>query len=167
MTPQVVRRLHLASDPLTREQAAAAQAQLLWTPQILSRWGAAVSLGLIGLVYSWYSVAGKASWDDQVAPLNVGVLSVVLTYGAGISLLLGGRRSVGIRRVALLGEPPVVAAGAPVVKQAAHSDSLVSGPGLRRFHRADCSMAAGKHFASATRAEHETAGRTGCGVCRP
>ena len=167
MTPQVVRRLHLATDPLTREQANAAQAQLLWTPQVLSRWGGAVGLSLIGLVYSWYAVAGKATWDQQVAPLNVGIVSVVFTFGAGVSLLLAGRRSVGIRRVALLGEPPVVAAGVPVTQVAAHSDALVSGPGLQRYHRADCSMAAGKHFAPASRAEHETAGRTGCGVCRP
>jgi hypothetical protein len=167
MTPPVVRRLHLATDPLTREQANAAQAHLLWTPQVLSRWGTAVGLSLIGLVYSWYSVAGKATWNDQVAPLNLGIVSVVVTYGAGLSLLLAGRRSVGIRQVALLGEPPVVAPGSHPTELVAHSDAVVSGPGLHRYHRADCSMAAGKHFAAASRAEHETAGRTGCGVCRP
>ena len=174
MTRSPVGRLR-AADPsraglLTREQALAAQQGLLWTPRDVSRWGAVVSLAGVVLLGSWYSVAGKATWHDQVLSMNVGIAALVAANGAGIMLLLSGRRAIGVRRVALLGDPaPVRVVPYPVEPDpgAVRGDELVGGEGLTHYHRGDCPMAAGKPFLAASRDVHERSGRAACGVCRP
>lgn len=160
---------HLA---LTREQAAAATPRMLWSPRDVSRWGAVVCLSAVVLLGAWYSVSGKDNWDSQVLSLNVGLAAVIAANAAGVLLLLAGRRAVGVRRMALLGDPPPQLL-VPYPTEPLHdlltapADALVAGRGLTHFHRADCPMAAHKSFAPATRSEHERAGLTACGVCRP
>lgn len=177
MTPSTVRR-PAAERParsrssLTREQALLVQSTLLWTPQALSRWAAVVALSAIGLLGSWYAIGGEATWNDQVPAMNVGIACAVVANAAGIFLLLAGRRAIGIRRVVLLGEPPVLAVPYPrdpmdLPAPTGEVAALVGGAGLKHFHRADCTLAAAKSFPSASRSEHQSDGRIPCGVCRP
>jgi hypothetical protein len=143
---------------------------MLWSVQALSRWGAVVTLSLIGLMASWFSISGKATWNDQLPAMNAGILSFVASGGAGMFLLLSGRRAVGVRRITLLGEAPLLVTPYPdhnAPAAATGALTLVAGPGLARFHRSDCAMATSKHFQTASRTEHEREGRTACGVCRP
>ena len=154
---------------LSRTQAAAAAQRMLWTPRDVSRWGAVVALSGVVLLGAWYSVAGKASWDDQVIGMNVGLAALIASNAAGVLLLLAGRRAVGVRRMALLGDPaPEVVV--PHQQHPAHdlrADALVAGEGLTHYHRADCPMAVNKSFVAASRSAHERSGHAACGVCRP
>lgn len=45
------------------------------------------------------------------------------------------------------------------------SETVVGGPDLRFYHRADCDMAADRDWSAAPLGE--TAGRVPCGMCRP
>jgi uncharacterized membrane protein (UPF0136 family) len=157
---------------LSRAQATAAAQHMLWTPRDVSRWGSVVALSGVVLVGAWYSVAGKATWDDQVVGMNVGLAALVASNAAGVLFLIAGRRAVGVRRMALLGDPaPELVV--PRQSQPAHdlltapADALVAGDGLTHYHRADCPMAVHKSFVAATRSEHERSGHAACGVCRP
>jgi hypothetical protein len=127
-------------------------------------------LGGVVLVTSWYVVSGEARWQDQRTGLNTAVLGVLPAYGAGALLLVAGRRAVGLRRAALLGDRPAALAPlASPVASAPASDGLflVGAEGLRRFHRPDCTMANGRGWTAASRPEHQRDGRTPCGVCLP
>jgi uncharacterized membrane protein (UPF0136 family) len=173
MTRSPVGRL-LAHDgqALSRTQATAAAQRMLWTPRDVSRCGSVVALSGVVLAGAWFSVAGKANWDDQVIGMNVGIVALVASNAAGVLFLLSGRRAVGVRRMALLGDPAPVAV-VPAQTQPAHDllhapvDALVAGEGLAHFHRADCPLAVHKSFIAATRSEHERSGHAACGVCRP
>jgi hypothetical protein len=102
--------------------------------------------------------------------MNVAIISLVVASAASIGLLLAGRRAIGLRRQALLGEPAVAAPVAVHVSEqpAPHlAAALVGGAGLLHFHRADCAMAVGRGWAAASAVQHGRAGRTACGVCRP
>jgi hypothetical protein len=141
---------------------------LLWSPRAVLRWGTAVGVGTVGLVGSWYAVSGRATWAEQVAPMNVGLVAVLVVFAAGASLLMDGRRTIGVRRIALLGEPAPLPSWAAQAAAPTHGlTGFVAGPGLRHYHRADCTLAAGKPFSSASREVHEAAGHTRCGVCQP
>ena len=160
------------SPALTRAQAVAAEHRMLWTPRDVSRWGAVVALSGVVLLGAWYDVAGKATWDDQVVGMNVGLAALVASNAAGVLFLIAGRRAVGVRRMALLGDPaPEVLV--PTQPHPAHdlltapADALVAGEGLTHYHRADCPMAVHKSFVAAPRSEHERTGHAACGVCRP
>jgi hypothetical protein len=131
-----------------------------------------VALSGVVLLGAWYSVAGKATWDDQVIGINLGVAALVVANAAGFLFLMAGRRAVGVRRMALLGDPaPELVV--PYPSQPAHdllaapADALVAGEGLTHYHRADCPMAVHKSFVAASRSEHERSGHAACGVCRP
>jgi hypothetical protein len=57
--------------------------------------------------------------------------------------------------------------GQPSTPGGPRSETLVGGPDLRFYHRADCVMAADREWSAATSGEHDQAGRTPCGMCRP
>jgi hypothetical protein len=145
---------------------------MLWTPRDVSRWGSVVALSGVVLLGAWYSVGGKATWEDQVVGMNVGLAALVASNAAGVLFLVAGRRAVGVRRMQLLGDPAPERL-MPDQTHAAHdllsapADALVAGAGLTHYHRADCPMAVHKAFVAATRSEHEGSGHTACGVCRP
>jgi hypothetical protein len=47
------------------------------------------------------------------------------------------------------------------------NDVLVGGPEMRFYHRAGCAMAADRDWSAAGLGEHDRAGRSPCGMCRP
>jgi hypothetical protein len=60
------------------------------------------------------------------------------------------------------GSGPVTALSA-----SASAEHVVAAEGLRRFHRPDCPIAAGRGWSPLPRRAHEAAGRGPCGICRP
>ena len=146
---------------------------VLWEPEAVFRWFAALTLGFVLVLGGWWSVAGKAVYDKQVVGLDVAVAGLILAQVGGIYFLMQGRRSVGLRRVALLGDPAedlpgTAGAPAPVVAvQPADDAELVAGAGRDRYHLSGCALAAARGYAVATREEHVAAGRRPCGVCQP
>jgi len=166
----------------TAPRAAVAQRAALWSAEDLLRWALATGVGGIVIAVSWYVCAGDASFNRQIGPLDAAVAGAVVSGLGNAVWLLRGRRALGERRRALLADPVVaVDTGEPgAVRRVSTSaetgtaspatseaELLVAGEGLLRFHRSDCVLATGRTWTSATREQHEDAGRLPCGVCRP
>jgi len=142
----------------------------VWSSRDLARWGSVVSVAGVGCFVAWYLAAGDTSYNKQVGPIDLAMVGLLVAAAANIGFLLVGRRAIGVRRRMLVGEAaPVLARSvAPVAGTIVPlQTSLVGAPGLRHFHRADCVLAHGRDWPAVTRSEHEAAGRTACGVCRP
>jgi hypothetical protein len=142
----------------------------LWSGRQLVWWGGIVGASIIACFVAYIISAGKPTLSSQAQSLNIAMLSLVVAGAANAWLLIAGRRSIGMRRRALLGEPAGVAGRvqtAPSVALAGAVDSFVADPALSRYHRSDCALAAGRGWAAWPRAAHERAGRAACGVCRP
>jgi hypothetical protein len=142
----------------------------LWSARQLVWWGVIVGASIIACFVAYIISAGKATLSSQAPSLNIAILSLVIAGAANAWLLVTGRRAVGMRRRALLGEPaltPSRRGPAPTAVLAGSADAFVADPELTRYHRPDCALAAGRGWAASSRATHERAGRVACGVCRP
>ena len=172
-------RLQSRAGSINATRRVAPARPLLWGAEDLLRWVITCGLGGIVIVVAWYIAAGEATFGQQVGPLDVAVAGLLLSGVGNLAWLLHGRRALGERRRLLL--PDVVEPGADVTAHAVpvspvpasgHAasveDVFLSGEGMERYHRADCALAAGRTgWTTATRREHEQAGRRPCGVCRP
>jgi hypothetical protein len=131
-------------------------------------WALLSGIGVALLVAGWIQVRTESVYAEQVAGINMAIVGVIAIGAGAIPMLLAGRRAVGVRRLAVLGDlrgmPVRSSAGASA---GSISQNLVGGEGLRHFHRAGCTMAQGRNWSAASRQEHERAGRVACGVCRP
>lgn len=149
--------------------------RLVWSPREMTRWALVVTAGAVLWIVAWYVASSKINYTQQLPFLDMAIAGLILALGADVTLLMAGRRSVGSRRRFLLGEPGGTgyAEEAPRTAEvydltrAPNSAALVGGPSLNRYHRADCPMAAGRDWAPASRWEHEEAGRSPCGLCKP
>ena len=131
-------------------------------------WALLSGIGVALLVAGWVLVRNESVYADQVPGINMAVAGVLLAGAGAIPMLLGGRRAVGVRRLALLGDlRGMPARSSALTSDALTSQNLVAGVGLRRFHRVGCTLAQGRNWSAASRSEHERAGRVPCGVCRP
>jgi hypothetical protein len=120
------------------------------------------SVGVTLWAIGWFQVSGRASMDEQLAPLNLGILGLVVAGVGYTRWFLTGRRAVGERCRFLLG---TAARPSPAVPRDAGADCFF---GAERFyHRADCFLLANRGWAAASRAAHVEAGRIPCGVCKP
>ncbi|HEY6471617.1 MAG TPA: hypothetical protein VIY26_01910 [Acidimicrobiales bacterium] len=158
---------------------------LLWGAEDLLRWVITAGLGGIVVVVAWYVAAGQATFSQQVAPLDAAIAGLLLSGIGNLAWLLHGRRALGERRRLLLPDvAPATTIDAPAVPVEAESELLaaatppagtvlagdvfLAGAGMERYHRPGCALAAGRTgWTTATRQEHEAAGRRACGVCRP
>jgi hypothetical protein len=142
----------------------------LWSTRQLTLWGVILFGSIVTCFVAYILCADDATLSSQAPSLNVAMVSLVAAGGANAWILIVGRRAIGMRRRALLGEPAATSLRARQVAApatASGSDTLVADPGLRRFHRSDCALVAGRGWPSASRTEHERARRLPCGVCRP
>ena len=126
---------------------------------------AAVVMAVGGAVWfaGWWQAYDQRLMEDQISPLNVATLGLVVIGVGQAWWFLRGRRAVAdFRRVVLenLGSIPTASA-------APDADMYIGGPGARFYHRAECAMVTGRGWTFAPRAAHHEAGRTQCGVCRP
>jgi hypothetical protein len=139
-----------------------------WPPQLVALTGVLVAVGVVLFVVGASRVNNEVVYDNQVPGLNLAVLGAVLASAAVASLLLSGRRAVSGRRVAVLGALPQIARRLPE-DATAHvaAEVLVASDDLRHFHRGSCALAADRDWTARSRREHQQAGRTPCGVCRP
>jgi hypothetical protein len=148
--------------------SSAARVTHLWPQQTLIVWAFLSGIGVALLVLGWVQVRNESTYADQAAGINLAIAGVIVAGAGTIPMLLAGRRAVGVRRLAVLGDlRGMPARGSARVSDASTSPDLVGGEGLRHFHRAGCTMAQGRNWSAASRDEHERARRVACGVCRP
>ena len=133
-----------------------------WSPADALRWVVVGAIGHLAVAAGWWLAANEERLDDQVLWGSVAVAGLAVAGYADITWLLQGRFAILRRRERLL------PAEAPLVEVAVGDhDALVAGPGLGRFHRATCALAAGKGWDRVDRTAAVAAGRAPCGVCRP
>lgn len=149
---------------------------LLWGAEDLLRWAITTGLGGVVIAVGWYIAAGEATFAQQVGPLDAALAGLLLSGVGNLAWLLHGRRALGERRRLLLPDVAEVTAEpvligplpAPAPVTAASEDVFLAGEGMERFHRPECALAAGRTgWTTATRREHEAAGKRPCGVCQP
>ncbi len=140
-----------------------------WTRVDAVRTAVLAAVGAVVWAVGWFGVSGEPALEDQIAPMNLAVVGVVLIGIGYSSWFLAGRRAVGTRRRAVLAlVPEVAAAPAPVGANTAITPPADGFLGSERlYHRPDCAMTADRAWEVEPRAVHERAGRTPCGVCRP
>jgi hypothetical protein len=119
-----------------------------------------IAIGAILWFIGWYEVSDRAAMDDQIPPLNLAIVGVLIIGSGQASWFLAGRRAVGARRRVLLG-----AEAKPSPVRVMTDDRFAGGE--RFYHRIDCAMLTDRHWSPTSRAAHEADGREPCGVCKP
>lgn len=120
-----------------------------------------IAIGSILWFIGWFQVSDRAAMDDQIPPMNLAIVGILVVGFGQASWFLAGRRAVGARRCQLLG-----AEAKPSPQRAVVTDDLFAGA-ERLYHRLDCAMLADRGWTPTVRAAQESAGRTPCGVCKP
>jgi len=171
-------RLGTRAPAIDASRRVAPARPLLWGAEDLLRWAITTGLGGIVIAVAWYIAAGEATFAQQVGPVDAALAGLLLSGVGNLAWLLHGRRAVGERRRLLLPDVATAASGDPQPVlgvptstpsgTAAMDQVFLAGEGMERFHRPECPLAAGRTgWTTATRREHEEAGRRPCGVCRP
>jgi hypothetical protein len=138
--------------------------------------GAAVVdiLALAIIAVAWWKASAAVRMADELPWLAVAIAAVGVAGAGHGAVLLQLRAAIARQRRRLeagrwTGHPAGVAETAP--RHPAARDgvppTLVAAPAMRRYHRSDCRLAAGKTVRTASAEEHQRAGRTACAVCRP
>jgi ABC-type nickel/cobalt efflux system permease component RcnA len=131
--------------------------------------GLLTALGLIGLIVGWLGISNTVALSRQSRWLGLGIGAVVLG-GLGVVLwLFAGLTNLGRLRREVLGELALRAAedAQDDPFEAAHDARFGIATGMRRHHRADCELLAGKTVTWLEADEVPATGTAPCGICRP
>jgi hypothetical protein len=142
-------------------------APALWCRADLMAVGAAQCFATLLGVVGWWTASGKSAFDAQITPSAVALLGVVGGFAGYAVWIARGRRRLDARIRYLLAQGAPSRTGIPAAPGSDRGSLLVSGPGLKRFHRPGCSLARTEGWTTAKRLAHEAAGRLPCGVCQP
>jgi len=133
---------------------------LLWA-------GGLAAAGLTGLALTWYGASGQPDWPDQLPWASLGVAATTVALLGLVSWLVAG-----LRRVRRLRREVVPLLAAAAVLRSARATAVmpigtavVAAPGMTRFHRPACPLAAGKPVQPVRPDEADGAGLVPCGVC--
>jgi hypothetical protein len=134
-----------------------------------------VIVGLLagaGLVVGWVGVSGTVRLDTQAGWLGLGIASMLLgTLGMVGWLVIGLAAVTRLRRTViedLTARSVRREAAHPAQVEAADGDRLFGiTAGMRRYHRAECELLAGKEPRWLDEQALVFAGTRPCGICRP
>lgn len=121
-----------------------------------------IAVGAVLWLLGWHWVSGRPAMHDQIVPLNLAIVGLVLAGAGQAAWFLTGRRAVRRLRDALLGTSVK-----PALHSLAHAHRDLVAGGERFFHRLDCALLTGRHWSPQTRESQMAAGRVPCGVCTP
>jgi hypothetical protein len=158
LSPQLLRERWWPRNPLGGSASIAP-----WSPEGLARLLVTNGAGLVLVALGWYQASGQVTVRGQLTWLNVSLAGLGVSGVANGAWLVRGRQAVGMARSALFQDRSE--ASAP--PHPGPDDRPVTGPGMTRFHRATCPLAAGKVVSPAPRAQHERRGLVPCEVCDP
>jgi hypothetical protein len=161
-----------APAPASAEaRAAFLGADAPWRTGDLLRAAGLAAAGITGLVLTWYSASDQPDWPDQLPWASLGVAATTVALLGLVSWLVAGLRRVRrLRREVLpllgaqaqAGAAPRSAGAASVTPV---GTALVTAPGMTRFHRPACPLAAGKPVQPVLADDAVGAGLVSCGVC--
>ena len=138
-----------------------------WGARDLIQFVALSVASLALLAAGWFGAGGEALLEDQVPFLNVAVAGLLVGAAGGGLWVIAGIRAVRSRKAAVKLLVAARAGGRTAGAAPVPSDMFVAGAAMTRFHRPECSLVVGKELTSATRADHQQAGRRACGMCSP
>lgn len=143
-----------------------------WPATGLRRLAPLVIVGAVVLAVSWYGCSGETTWRVQVRWFGLGVLACAVNALGCLVWLGAGVRSLRRERAWTTAElrrrdlrPVRPAADAAVA--ATRSEALVTGARMRRYHRSDCPLMAGKEAQVLSAEAAAARGLPACGVCAP
>ena len=149
-------------------RAALLGADAPWRTGDLLRATGLAAAGLTGLALTWYGASDQPDWADQLPWASLGVAATTIALLGLVSWLVAGLRRVRRLRREVL---PLLAASAAPRRSAsgaavtAIGTALVTAPGMTRYHRPACPLAAGKPVQPVRPDEADGAGLVPCGVC--
>jgi hypothetical protein len=135
-----------------------------WTRVDAAMAAAVVAVGCLVWAIGWWRVAYEPAFRAQIATFDLALVGVVLAGAGQLVWFLGGRRAVDQRRRALLGDDAVPVTE-PAPRTVSGEDSFAGTQ--RLYHRLSCPLVIDRGWSPETRADHEYAGRSACGVCAP
>jgi len=152
-------------------------------PENLLRWAATAFVGSAAVVAGWYLSSGEARVDDQVGPVVVALVGLLVAVGGHASLIRRMRTGLWSRREVVLGaittawsrpESPDISPVGHASPDADVRDGterpsdavVVAVPEGRFVHRPGCPVIRGKQ-GIVPLDDHERTTREPCGVCRP
>jgi hypothetical protein len=164
-----------AAAPTPAPASAEARAAFLgadapWRAGDLLRAAGLAAAGITGLVLTWYCASDQPDWPDQLPWASLGVAATTVALLGFVSWLAAGLRRVRRLRHEVL---PLLQAAAGSLAHGSDGGAavmpmgtaLVTVPGMTRFHRPACPLAAGKPVEAVRPDEAEGAGLVPCGVC--
>lgn len=143
-----------------------------WTRRDAGLVAAFLALGLAGLVIGWIGISDTVDLNGQTRWLGFGIGALMLGGLGMLTWLLTGLQAVAVLRREVLAETerryPAIGIG-PDLAHASRDARAGFGTvaGMRRYHRPECQMLAGKDITYASIDAHLAAGLGPCGVCEP
>jgi hypothetical protein len=137
-----------------------------WRTGDLLRAAGLAAAGITGLALTWYGASDQPDWPDQLPWASLGVAATTVALVGLVSWLVAGLRRVRRLRHEVL---PLLQASALARRSAGAAatpsgTALVTAPGMTRFHRSACPLAAGKPVQPV---RPDEAGLVPCRVCAP
>jgi hypothetical protein len=138
-----------------------------WRAGDLLRAAGLAGAGLAGLALTWFGASSQADWADELPWASLGVAATTVAVLGLVSwLMVGLRRVRRLRREVLpLLSGAVLRHSAPPVAPPLAGSAFVTAPGMTRFHRPACPLAAGKPVRPLLPDEADGAGLVLCGMC--
>ena len=139
-----------------------------WTFSAFSRFVLMQVLMLVAILACFIGARHTRIWDHQLYWLVGAITALLVAAGGWTVWLANGARGLRVRQLATdaaivpLAERFTSAPASGIARSA-----LVSGPDMRRFHRADCPLAETKAVVEVAADEVVAEGKLPCGVCLP
>lgn len=124
-----------------------------------------VALG--GLVVCWFGVSGSVRLSTQAGWLAVGLGSLIVAGLGFVGWLAHGLRQVALLRRHVVGRPSEGPVHRDPVPVPAPTSQWGTCSGMRRFHRAECSLLVGKQVQWLDRPLAGASELLPCGICEP
>jgi len=144
-----------------------------WSSSQFAALVAGNSLAVLLAFVGWLRASSEGRAGDQIVWLNVSFAGVVVAIAANGFFLARGRQTVRLATpVALAGSLRSGAAAAPAradgsAQASPRSGRVVAVAGLKRYHRFECALVAGKTVEQAQADSFAGSGLIPCEVCEP
>lgn len=142
--------------------------RLPWTFSAFSRFVLVQIVMLVAILVCFVGARHDKVWDRELYWLVGAIAALLVAAGSWTVWLANGARGLRIRQHATdVAIAPLTQRFTSAPASGIASSALVSGPDMRRFHRADCALVGTKPVVAVTADEIIAAGKLPCGVCLP